>query len=159
MIIFGTLEELRAIQFEEPMIVLNFNSVIEGVKRLQYLNPYWVMNKVFTNEYEFDSWYVGYITTTPEAFKEFIDLMRLVYNGKSVYIICEWNNDISENMIEALIKFIVDNYGYVSNVVKTKDDIYNLVEGTFSSSGIQLFDANMETYLDMFGIKGLSSNE
>ena len=61
-------------------------------------------------------------------------------------------------MIEALIKFIVDNYGYVSNVVKNYDDMMNLVEGSFSSDGIQLFDSNMETYINLFGINNLPSD-
>ena len=172
MIIFGNLDGIQILSerqnlgywnFNLPAYFhfFNFNSLFEhGGKRLQYLNPYWNSNagKIFTNELEFDAWYVKYLTTTPEAFKEFIDLMRIVYNGESVYILCDWNNEISVNMIEALIKFIVDNYGYVSNVVKNYDDMMNLVEGSFSSDGIQLFDSNMETYINLFGINNLPSD-
>ena len=140
----------------------------KNLKKKKYSSGYLVVENsqpdllalfnVFTNELEFDAWYVKYLTTTPEAFKEFIDLMRIVYNGESVYILCDWNNEISVNMIEALIKFIVDNYGYVSNVVKNYDDMMNLVEGSFSSDGIQLFDSNMETYINLFGINNLPSD-
>lgn len=173
MIIFGNLDGLQILSEHQNLgrwnfnnflpyfHCFNFNSLFEHWgKKLQYLNPYCNSNigKVFTNELEFDAWYVKYLTTTPEAFKEFIDLMRIVYNGESVYILCDWNNEISVNMIEALIKFIVDNYGYVSNVVKNYDDMMNLVEGSFSSDGIQLFDSNMETYINMFGINNLPSD-
>ena len=34
----------------------------------------------------------------------------------------------------------------------------NLVEGSFSSDGIQLFDSNMETYINLFGINNLPSD-
>lgn len=169
MIIFGNFDGLQAILQQNswsswyktpPMQLFNFNTLFENAPKLQYLNPYWNTNsgRVFTNELEFDSWYVNYLTTTPEAFKEFIDLMRIVYNGGSIYILCDWNNEISINMIEALIKFIVDNYGYVSNVVRTYDDIHGLIEGTFSADGIQLFDINMETYINLFGMNNLPSD-
>lgn len=161
MIIFGNIDCLKAIPYDIIIFdIFNFNTLLENFPRLQYLNPYWNVNngRVFTNELEFDVWYVNYLTTTPEAFRELIDLMRIVYNGGSVYIFCDWNNEISINMIEALIKFIVDNYGYVCNVVRTHDDIYGLVDGTFSSDGIQLFDTNMETYIKLFGANNLPSD-
>lgn len=168
MIIFGDLDCIQLLSEKQwlnwykiqQLYVFNFNTLLENVTRLQYLNPYWNTNnrRVFTNELEFDTWYVNYLTTTPEAFKELIDLMRIVYNGGSIYILCDWNNEISVNMIEALIKFIVDSYGYVSNILRTCDDIYGLIEGTFSADGIQLFDKNMETYINLFGINNLPSD-
>lgn len=93
-----------------------------------------------------------------------MDILRHAYNGETVYIMCSWGldnniNDIAENIIEALIKFIVDNYGYVCNVVRKIDDIQDLKEGTFSIEGIQQFDRNMETYIKYFGTKELPSTE
>lgn len=138
--------------------VFNFNTLIEGVEKLDALNPYYSStNQVFFDDLTFDSWYINYLTTSPSAFKQIVDLMRHLYNGENVYILCEWNNEIAENMIEALIKFITDSYGYKCNIAKNANDIY-IVSGTFSTKGIQLFDRNMETYIKMFGADNLPSD-
>lgn len=144
--------------------IYNLNELIESVPKLVYLNPYSFAHFSFTSEEEFDKWYIQYLTTTPEAFKELMDILRHAYNGETVYIMCSWGldnniNDIAENIIEALIKFIVDNYGYVCNVVRKIDDIQDLKEGTFSIEGIQQFDRNMETYIKYFGTRELPSTE
>lgn len=157
--IFGTIEGYRLVEKAIDR-VFNFNTLIEGLTNLNALNPYYntSMKQIFIDELSFDKWYIDYITTTPSAFKQLIDVLRLLYNGLDVFIICEWNNEIAENMIEALIKFITDNYGIRCNIVKSIDDLSNILSGTFSSSGIQLFDANMETYINMFGTNGLYSD-
>ena len=174
MLIFGTLEGYKAITNTSSLTssdywdslfkvrvdyLLNFNSLVENVPRLDALNPYWNTNsnQIFTDELSFDTWYVNHITTSPEAFKQIVDIMRAVYNGKNVYILCDWSNEIGVNMIEALIKFITDNYGYRCNIVNNPNYIY-VKDGTFSSEGIQLLDANMETYIKMFGVRELPSD-
>ena len=78
MIVFGNLDGIQLISQQQwsnwykipPMQVFNFNTLFENAPKLQYLNPYWNINsgRVFTNELEFDAWYVNYLTTTPEAF-------------------------------------------------------------------------------------------
>ena len=175
-LIFGTVDGYKSLTtplggesffcdfFGKPFIpvdsiyVFNFNTLIEGVEKLDALNPYYnLANQVFFNDITFDSWYINYLTRTPKAFKQIIDLMRHLYNGENVYILCDWNNEIAENMIEALMKFITDSYGYKCNIVKNANDIC-IVSGTFSTSGIQLFDRNMETYIKMFGADNLPSD-
>ena len=157
MIVFGTPNVYQTIQNKFD-VVYNFNSLMEGVTRLDALNPYWTINtRVFTDEYSFDKWFVEYLTTTSEAFKQMIDLLRIVYNGYNVYVMCDFSNEVSVNMIECLIKFITDTYGYACNIAKDVDDIATLREGTFSADGVQLFDENMNTYIKMFGIRGLAS--
>lgn len=174
MIIFGNIDTLKYIitlkiegipaepvGLERLSSLFNFNTLYEGAERLSGLNPYWDYNngnQIYVNEEEFDKWYVNYLTTTPEAFRELIDILRVAYNGDSVYILCDWNNEISVNMIEGLIKFITDSYGYVCNVMKTPEDIEGAKEGTFSADGVQLYDANMETYIKMFGTRNLQSD-
>ena len=57
MIIFGVPEEFGILK-QHMDVVLNFNSLIEGVERLDALNPYWQINgQIFQNEYQFDVWY------------------------------------------------------------------------------------------------------
>ena len=131
MIVFGNFDSLQAILQQNswsswyktpPMQLFNFNTLFENAPKLQYLNPYWNTNsgRVFTNELEFDVWYVNYLTTTPEAFKEFIDIMRIVYNGGSIYILCDWNNEISINKQQGLIQ--VTRYPDESGKINSKQD-------------------------------------
>lgn len=169
MLIFGTPDGFTKLTFrmdiDEKFYLFNFNELIESVTPLTYLNPYFNNSinipKAFTNDMTFDQWYINYLTTTPEAFRELIDIMRLIYNGCNVYILCSWNNEVSINLIEALSKFIIDNYGYVCGFVQMEDDlqyIEKFKKSTFSIEGIQLFDRNMETYINLFGHRNLPSD-
>ena len=157
MIIFGIPEEFGILK-PHMDVVLNFNSLIEGVDRLDALNPYWQINgQIFQNEYQFDIWYVSYLNTSQQAFRQLVDLLRIAYNGYNVYILCDFSNEIGINLIEGLIKYITDTYGYICNIVKSMSDIPNIKEGTFSIEGIERFDDNMETYKAMFGTDHLES--
>lgn len=159
MLVFGTLEALRSIGKEKSFFVLNFNTMLENCQPLHYLNPYRFNQYAYnTNCIEFDMWYVDYIGNTPAAFKEFISLMRNVYNGYDVWVLVDFSTETATNVIETLIKYILEQYGYVSNVVHTPDDLCNLVEGEFSPIGIQMLDAHMENYLQYFGPKGLQTD-
>jgi hypothetical protein len=160
-LIFGTPQVYSILRMNPnkiDYIYVNFNSLVEGVEKLDALNPYWSSTEqVFFNEFEFDNMYISYITTSPAAFRQLVDLMRTLYNGYSVFIICDWNNDVSINMIEALMKFITDSYGFKCNICT---DIMNdiISDGDFSTDGIQMFDRNMETYIQMFGTDKLYSD-
>ena len=166
MIVFGNPTLLQSVEDKvgTNFVVFNFNELVENVQSLNYLNPYFgavynTNNSVFVNEQAFDQWYINYLTTNSSAFRELIDLLRYPYNCYNVYIFCKWDNEVSINMIEALIKFIVDNYGYSSSIVKTIDDIQNIKSGNFSIEGIQKLDSNLETYMNFFGTRNLPSYE
>lgn len=163
MIVFGSMDVLRNAECYISRTtsfnkIYNFNTLLENVPQLNYLNPYWNYPMVSTIDKEFDMWYVNYLGTTQMAFKQFMDIMRDAYNGDNVWILVDFSSEGSANITETLIKYILDIYGYVCNVVHTVDDLYNLVEGTFSAIGIQTFDANMEAYINTFGYRELPSD-
>lgn len=160
MIIFGSPDALKYCKSRITIdLVVNFNTMFECVPQLMYLNPY-RNNQYYgnTNCYEFDMWYVNYLASTPEAFREFINLMREAYNGKNVWILVDFSTETASNVVETLIKYIMETYGYACNVAHTPDDTENFVEGQFSPMGIQMFDAHMENYLQYFGGRGLESD-
>ena len=160
MIIFGSPDALKYCKSRIDInLVVNFNTMFECVPQLMYLNPY-RNNQYYgnTNCYEFDMWYVNYLASTPEAFREFINLMREAYNGKNVWILVDFSTETASNVVETLIKYIMETYGYACNVAHTSDDTENFVEGQFSPMGIQMFDAHMENYLQYFGGRGLESD-
>lgn len=166
MLIFGALKCLNSFmqggrEFidTEQIRVFNFNTMFERVPQLIYLNPYrcgYYMSN--TNTYEFDLWYANYMNSCPDAFREFVNLMREVYNGRIVYLLCDFSTEGGTNVIESLIKYILETYDYVSNVVHEEEDFDTLVEGEFSSAGIQKFDMQLEAYLRMFGDRGLEND-
>jgi hypothetical protein len=104
-------------------------------------------------------WYANYISSDPNAFKEFINIMRNVYNGRNVWILCDFSLENAYNVIETLIKYILEQYDYVVNIAKFPEDTENLIEGSFSPMGIQKFDAHLENYLQYFGLDGLESDQ
>ena len=160
MIIFGSIEALRNSKSRVVINSLhNFNTLFESIPQLMWLNPY-RMNQYNgnTNCYEFDIWYANYIGTNQNAFREFIDIMRDIYNGANVWILCDFSTETGYNVIESLIKYITEQYGYTCNVCITPDDTENLVEGDFSPLGIQAFDSHLESYLQNFGYRGLASD-
>lgn len=160
MIIFGSIDALQGVSGLVINQVFNFNTMLEQVPQLNYLNPYWGNITSFrTDEYEFDMWYSGYLQSNPEAFKQLIDIMRIAYNGGNVWILVDFSMESSANIIETLIKYIQELYGYTCNVVHVPEDLDNLIQGTFSSIGIQAFDAHMENYLWYFGFRNLPSDK
>lgn len=170
MLIFGSLVALQYVN-QVPWntvnvdIVYNFNTLLENVPQLNHLNPYWdntmveaIKRSMFSLDKSFDMWYVNYLGTFPPAFKQFMDVMKDVYNGKNIWILIDPTSEVAMNIIEILIKYISETYGYTCNVVNTPDDLEYLVDGTFSIKGIQTFDANLETYLNTFGFQMTESD-
>jgi hypothetical protein len=160
MIIFGSPDAMKYCKSKIAIhSIANFNTMIEYIPQLMYLNPY-RNNQYYgnTNCYEFDMWYVNYLASTPEAFREFINLMREAYNGKNIWILVDFSTETASNVVETLIKYIMETYGYACNVAHTPDDTENFVEGQFSPMGIQMFDTHMENYLQYFGGRGLESD-
>jgi hypothetical protein len=160
MLTFGTIEALKAKEKGTVDIVYNFNTMLEFVTPLYYLNPYrqYCNINIHTMSYEFDIWYADYINYDKNVFKEFITLMRNVYNGRDVWVLCDFSLESAFNVIETLIKFILEQYGYTCNIAKVPADVETLVEGSFSAMGIQLFDAQLENYIQCFGTDGLESD-
>jgi hypothetical protein len=161
MLTFGTLEALNYNRSGIPIDdVYNFNTLIEYTNQLYFLNPYRQYgNTINTSSYEFDMWYANYISSDPNAFKEFINIMRNVYNGRNVWILCDFSLENAYNVIETLIKYILEQYDYVVNIAKFPEDTENLIEGSFSPMGIQKFDVHLENYLQYFGLDGLESDK
>lgn len=159
MLIFGSFEALAGNAGPQMDSVINFNTLCEFVDQLYYLNPYKTYQNFNVNTYEFDQWYASYIMDNPDCFKEFTNLMRQVYNGYNVWVLVDFSIETGNCIVETLIKFILEYYGYVSNVCHTAEDTENLVDGEFSMQGIQAFDQQLRNYIQYFGESGLYSDE
>jgi len=159
-IIFGT---LGALNCRDSMLsvdyVFNFNTMVSNVPMLTALNPFYGSNcQINTCDPSFDAWYSSYLSNDPNAFKEFINLMRLAYNGANVWLLSDFSMEPTENVIESLIGFINNTYGFACNICKEPEDTYINGESEFSPQGIQFFDAHLSNYLQYFGENGLESD-
>lgn len=155
MIIFGSLEAYRHCVNNELFTidtVINFNTTLQIQNQMRFLNPYNCGAYQFNaNTPEFDQWFVNYVSFDPNAFKEFIDIVRIAYNGQTVWILTDFSTEVGINVMECIIKFILEQYGYESCVVRTIEDIDFVKEGDFSDIGLMNFDAAMENYVKNFG--------
>jgi hypothetical protein len=138
-------------------IVLNLSSYKEGFYRLKGLNPLNYYSIGISSNYEFDLWYANFIITNKDAYKEFIDIMRYLYNGVDVCILTDYRLDFSNLLVESLSKFISERYGYISNIIKDIDDINYIKDGEFTISGLLLLDKEFDQYIYTYGSKSLYS--
>ena len=121
--------------------VYNLTSLKEGYVRLQSLIP---PNEIgrFTGR-DFDIAYANYILSNDFIFKEFFDIVYLLYQGVDVYLIIA-EEDWSENLVESLLKLIQQRYGYIGCRIKCFDDFLEA-----SKHSISKFDP-------VFGLANLS---
>ena len=141
------------------MVVFNLSSYMEGFYRLKSLNPLNYYPIGISSNYEFDMWYANFIINNSDTYKEFIDIMRYLYNGVDVCILIDLNLEFSNLLVESLSKFISERYGYISNIIKDPADIDNLREGEFSINGLLLLDQEFDKYICTYGSKSLYSDD
>lgn len=159
MLIFGSLQARYAYNSKEEVVTYNFNTMYENCEQLFYLNPYrcgaWQWSTMCD---DFDTWYFQYIVSS-DAFREFVNFMRNVYNGKDVWVLVDFSVETAVTVIEYLIQLIYSSYGYVSNIVHEPEDLEGLKDGEFSSKGIQEFDNDLARYLETYGDRGLEDDD
>lgn len=139
----------------ENTLYLNLSSYIEGLPRLNGLNPLNYYNIGISTTYEFDMWYANFLINNSESYKELIDIMRELYNGRNVCILVNYTLEFSNLLVESLSKFISERYGYISNIIKDPDDILYLKEGEFDTSGLLLLDREFDKYIQTYGSRSL----
>lgn len=126
--------------------VYNLTSMREGFERKSYLVP---PNEIgrFSGR-DFDLAYANYLLNNDIIFKEFFDIVYLLYTGRDVYIIideAEW----SENLVESLMKLIQQRYGYNSIRINCPEDYFyasSIVTDFNQYYGIHNFDIDKERY-------------
>ena len=129
-------------------VVYNLTSLKEGYQRLYSLIPPNELGR-FTGK-EFDIAYMNYIINNDFVFFEFFQIIYNLYIGKDVYIIVS-SDDWSENLVESLIKFIQQRYGYNATKISSFDDyIYSAnskyIAGFTPGYGLMNLDIDKERY-------------
>ncbi len=155
MIIFTTPNSMNfCIREKTPKVFMNFTSSLEGsFKKLYGLNPYYFYDNIPYSDISFDDWYKVFIESNKEALKELIEIMMLAYNGVDVIILIDGTMSVCTALEDSLIKYIQFMYGYTCNLVHSPEDAEYLKDGTFSSSGIELVDSQIDYYINLYGSK------
>lgn len=131
--------------------IYNMTSLREGYEKLPTLIPPNDLGR-FTGK-EFDIAYANYIMSNDLAFSDFFKIIFSLYIGTDVYLIVS-ENDWSENLIESLLKFIQQRYGYTGIKINYIDDYIQATNSKFQPEfnpyyGLQNLDIDKErfTYL------------
>lgn len=116
-------------------VVYNLTSLREGYRKLPSLIPPNELGAMSGRE--FDIAYMNYIMSNDIVFVEFFGIIYSLYTGADVYIIVS-DDDWSENLVESLIKWIQQRYGYNACKINCPDDYI-----FFRNSG-EVYDFNQQ---------------
>ena len=107
------------IRFAGDGVEYSFTTFKEMPNKLLYLLP--KLNLV-TDDYNFDLEYANYIMTNDVAFVEFFQIIYNLYIGKDVFLAVDMEENWAENLLESLLKFIQERYGYTAVKIESEDD-------------------------------------
>lgn len=142
-LVFGDYNSLDITYIPNPenLVILNFNSFMEGYERLNLLPP-------FGLEYgdkNFDIMYANYIIQNDIPFMELMKVIMPLYYGKDVFILSTKGN-VYEFVAESLQKFIQQRYSLISYTVNEPSD-WEFVEDTmFNIHGVYNLDIDKERF-------------
>lgn len=142
-LVFGDYNSLDITYIPNPenLVILNFNSFMEGYERLNLLPP-------FGLEYgdkNFDIMYANYIIQNDTPFMELMKVIMPLYYGKDVFILSTKGN-VYEFVTESLQKFIQQRYSLISYTVNEPSD-WEFVEDTmFNIHGVYNLDIDKERF-------------
>ena len=143
MIVFAPFEALK---MQKNMDVVNLTSFKEGYEMVNLVPP---QNLGFNDERIFDQNYANYILNNDEIFLGLMRIMMPVFNGLDICILISSNPGF-EFIHDSLQKFIQARYGYVSNVISSKEDWSCVVDSEFSLTGISNLDIDKARLFDIY---------
>ena len=156
MLMYGPCKCLN-IRFAGEGVEYNFTSFKEGGIRLNYLLP---RIDLISSDYEFDLAYANYIMNNNNAFVEFFQVIYNLYIGKDVFIAVDNDLEWAENVLESLLKFIQERYGYTAIKIESEED-YDFARKNFICDfnpefGIYNLDIDKERFYSLVssGIQG-----
>lgn len=127
---------------KEPIEIVNLSSFIEGFPKLKLMPPLSLAPNIENNEYEFDMKYAEWVLTNDLNFASlYIDILKPLSLGSSVYIIIQKGDPYAELTAESLMKFIQQRYGYNYYIINDRSDIEVIQDnGRFNIQGIYNLD-------------------
>lgn len=147
------------IRFAGEGVEFNFTSFKEGGVRLNYLIPY--LDQI-SDDFEFDLAYANYIMNNDQVFVQFFQIIYNLYLGKDVFIAVDSEENWAENLLESLLKFIQERYGYIAIKIESEED-YLYARNNFSSDfnpefGLYNLDSDKERFYSLIDSGNFGSN-
>ena len=138
------------IRFTGEGVEYNFTSFKEGGIRLSHLLPN--IDQI-SDDFEFDLAYANYLMGDDQVFFEFFQIIHNLYLGKDVFIAVDPDENWAENVLESLLKFIQERYGYPAVKIESEED-YIFARNNFSSDfnleyGLYNLDVDNQRFSDL----------
>ena len=140
-----------------PIKVYNLSSLYSGYESItclmtnmkQLLMPGGITINDYVYTPQFDVAYANLIMSTDIMFEAFMKIMVPVDQGSIVFILVH-RDDYRDAVMESIIKFIQERYGYHSWIMEDIDDVECIKEGSFSPYGLINLDEDKRHYDSLF---------
>ena len=137
-------------------IVYNFTSLYSGFQGLTALttnmynvNTSGIPINVFIDTVDFDIAYANRILTDDQMFDALMHIVANSYQGYMV-ILLVYRDPYRDAIMESLIKFIQQRYGYNSWLIESIEDIECLKESYYTPMGIQYLDMDLKKHDELY---------
>lgn len=145
---------------KRAMRVMNLSSLYSGYHSLTDLitlvapiNNTQMPHGEFVYSVEFDIQYANALINDHRMFHHLMEIMIPAREGEVIIILVQ-RDQFRDAVMESLIKFIQQRYGYNSWIVDDFDDISYLKETTFSTYGLITLDADINAHDRLYSSGG-----
>lgn len=140
---------------------LNLSSFYSGyiditdlITKISPINNTGMQMPEFVNSVQFDIQYASALMNNPDLFTNLLDIMLRAYEGQIICILVQ-RDPYRDAIMESLIKFIQQRYGYNCWIIEDNEDISCITEGTLTPSGLITLDNDIIKYKSSY-TNGLS---
>lgn len=135
--------------------VYNLSSCYSGyndatvLAKLACINNTCMNMPMFVESLEFDLQYANSIMNIPQMFNSFMQIMSSAFEGDLVIILI-YRDPYRDAIMESLIKFIQQRYGYNCWIVEDIDDVDLIQEETFVPYGLINLEQDLQKYDEIY---------
>ena len=138
------------------LTVMNLSSYYSGyvdatalITNISPINNTGLPAYAFVDSVSFDMQYATALENNMLMYKCMMEMVVRSYEGQ-VVVVLVYRDPYRDSVMESLIKYIQQKYGHNCWVIDDEDDITCLKEGSFTPTGIQLIDADIMRYNDLY---------
>ena len=139
---------------EGNFVLLNFTSLYSGiapdnvyplVNHMYQINQSGMPSGQFVETFEFDLAYANSIMSAPDMYEAFMKIMFNSHEGRLVILLVS-RDAYRDALMESLIKFIQQRYGYGCWIVNDPEDIPQLHEPQYTPDGLLTLESDIQDY-------------
>lgn len=119
-----------------------YNSVTELITRIAPINNTGMLMPEFIQSVEFDIQYANALVSDPVLFSKLLSIVSVSYEGYIVILLVE-RDSYRDAVMESIIKFIQQRYGYNCWIVEDLEDIEYLKETNYTPAGLMALNEDL----------------